>query len=249
MTNAHTPNLFLAGIGALATLLAVSGALLLDARRRIDALERAQTSPPGQRPPASPLNNGSAEEANARSMADLRARVVALESSVGLVQPREPVATRDDVPPHAAAELPTGQPEGLVPTATTDDGRTSIQELIRDELQQAERARDDRRAERWRARTQEKLDALAQDGHLNQEQRQKLTMMIDAEQQEIRQLFRDARDNGDFSSVRDQVRALRAQTDENALAILHENQEKAYLDMREEGRRLFGADGSSPPRP
>jgi hypothetical protein len=58
----------------------------------------------------------------------------------------------------------------------------------------------------------------------------------------VRALFRDAREGGEFSSVRDAVRALRQKTDDNANAILDEAQQNAYRAMRDEERARFGSE-------
>jgi hypothetical protein len=233
-------------IVVLAAALGVTVSLLMDARRRLDAIEkRAVQAPTPDRLATEPIQTD-AELYDV--VQDLRARVQQVEAKVGIVRQnveaaRQLEGTLDDIEDQLAALPPVAA--GAKDPA---EAHAQLQALVKDELQQAERERDERRTERMRARTQEKIEALVKDAKLDAEQTQKLTAMLDAEQTEIRQLFRDARDSGDFASVREQVRTIRAQTDENALAVLDDEQKKAYANMREEERARFLGLGANEPR-
>jgi flagellar basal body-associated protein FliL len=236
-------------IVVLAAALGVTVSLLMDARRRVDALERRERERSAAPAPLVGEHDAPTDEALYAVVQDLRARVQEVEAKLGIVR-QNPAATAevqralDEVQDDLAM-----MPPAFAGTKTPEEARARIQELVKDEMQQAERERDAQRTERWRARTKEKVDALAAEAKLDAEQQQKLTLMLDAETQEIRQMFRDARDSGDFASVREQVRTLRAHTDENALAILDEEQKKAYAAMRDEERnRFLGLGGGGAPR-
>jgi hypothetical protein len=217
----------------LAAALGVTTSLLMDARRRIAALEKqppaAHASNDGNRDDAAHEDAVAPEVAVSAQVQDLRARVQRLEARA----PALPEAATGGVPDDLAAAL------GGPVVADRAEGTGVLGLAVQQELDRREDARTGERDARAHARLVEKLDALDKTAKLSAEQKLKLTTMLDAEQQEIRQLFRDARDSGDFATVREQVRVLRAHTDENALAVLEDDQKTAYANMREEERSRF----------
>lgn len=223
----------------LAAALGVTASLLMDARRRVGALEAQLRGAPAS-PPSDGTDRVAATDTPASAeLAALRARVDALEQQLGVVRANPAARTQVE----DAAEGMQRDLEKLPPVAagsgSPDERRAALQQLVKQELADAERARDDERSARMRARVTEKLDALEKSARLRGDQKQRLTDMLDAEQQQIRQLFRDARDSGDFATVREQIRTLRTETDDNARAILDADQQRAYETMRQEEVNRF----------
>lgn len=229
-------------IVVLAAALGILTSQLMDARRRIAALERVTPSAAAaldddedddrsdEQPPSATDGAGALRP----MVQDLRARLQALEARAVASAParggQEPLDDDED----AALAALDGAPGPAAPAA-----RGALGAAVADELDRREQARDEVRNERARARVLEKVAALAKDAALSPSQQQKLTDMLDAEQLEIRHLFRDARDSGDFATARDQVRAIRQKTDENAKAVLDDGQLDPYQAMRDEERSRF----------
>lgn len=125
-----------------------------------------------------------------------------------------------------------------------------VQDIVRRELQRAEDEREQARDARRQQRVVERVQTFATEHQLTAAQQQSMTTMLTAEQQEIRQVMQDARDNDSFDGVRDRVREIRRSTDENVKAVLDDDQMKAFATTREEEAarfRGFGPPPSGPP--
>lgn len=132
------------------------------------------------------------------------------------------------------------------PPPAVGEPQEGVQALVRSELQRVEAEREDERESRRRQRTSERVQAFAIAQKLTPEQQESIANLVVAEQQEIGQLFRDARENDAWEGVRDQVRELRKATDDNAKALLAPEQMEAFAALRDEEaqrfRRRFGTD-------
>lgn len=231
-------------ITVLCAALGVLTSLLVDARTRLAAVERpsadaAAPSSGGARTDGAgddAMHAGAPRDGIERDIADLRLRVAALERSAHLAPPSADAAANERASDDARDDAGDASAAG--------GAAAPLARAVRQELEKVDAERESARSERWRQRTVEKITAFADENKLSGEQKAKLTEMVDAETQEIRGLFRDARDSGDFSSVRDQARALRAKTEENAKAILDDDQFAAFMKMRDEERQRFGGNSN-----
>ena len=106
--------------------------------------------------------------------------------------------------------------------------------------------RESDRNQRRRTRLQERVQAFADAHALTPEQQTTLTLVFEAEQEEERQAFREARDTENFDGVRAKVGEIRAHTDDNMKAVLDPQQLEAFAKMRAEDserQRGFGGGG------
>ncbi len=121
-----------------------------------------------------------------------------------------------------------------------EEAEGRVPDLVRSELKRIDDERQQAREERQRARVDRELDALKDDAKLSDDQRAQLGTMLQAELVEMRQLFADARDSGEWSGLRDKLRAVRDKTDENADAVLDDDDQRAaFQKMRDDERSRF----------
>lgn len=106
--------------------------------------------------------------------------------------------------------------------------------LVADEIRKFEKQRWEDRRTRFAQAQEERLAELADAAGLTSTQKAKLSQMLAAEREEIGALVERARTDMSWRETRREARAVRARTDENASALLDEDQLEQYQNMRDE---------------
>jgi len=132
----------------------------------------------------------------------------------------------------------------MTANAIKEDGspvRQAVVELIQDEIK-------NRRAE-WRAirtargesRDQDLLDKLSKKVELKESQRSRVLELLSDERKRVRKARRSARENLDFSTMRETVKSIRSESDETVAEFLDAEQLEAWKGIRKErrGRRRW----------
>ena len=146
----------------------------------------------------------------------------------------------------------TTPPDATAPvTAPPSTAQSALREQVRDELQRIDDERESRRDARRQQRVRDRVALFAAQQKLSPSASTTLTNLLLAEQAELRQIFQDARDNDAFDGVREKVREVRQKTDDNAGAILDDDDQKeAYAALRDEDAQRFrGPMGPPDPPP
>ncbi len=221
-------------VAALVGAVVVEGALLVDARDRIAALESHAPSSSSSSPSSAPsppsssrVSRGDDDDRQARREERRRARGNGNGSG-------------DDGDAFFGAPTTT-PPTAKAPTtqAPASPEEAKVQEAVRSELRRIDDEREQSRDERRAQRVKDKVAEFAAAQQLPPATTTTLTNMLVAEQAELRQIFQDARENDSFDGVRDRVRELRKKTDDNASALLEDDAKAAFSDMREQEADRF----------
>ncbi len=184
-----------------------------------------------------------------RRLAALEAEVAALRRRLG-ASPSTAALAADALSSSSSPEEQREAETALLDAIESDpEVREKLEDLVSEGLQKREERRWENRRARWEERAEERLADLAEDASLRPEQVTKLSAMLSAEREEMTALFQKAREEGGgWREMREQARELRGRTDDNASALLDEDQLPAYQAMREEerpgrrGRRRGGED-------
>lgn len=193
-----------------------------------------------------------------RTNIELAERLRELEAEVGrLRRSKSAPQTSTDAGPAALgaadtqprAPLPAGSDQATVFGVLESDD-PEVRQRLRGVLRQEMRAlRDERVADRQEQRKMEleaRFNEFAQRSSLTGQQREELEPMLVDEQKERHRIRQDARAGDmDRRSAREQIQALREETDQRAGELLDEQQLGEYKAMREQDRT--GRRG--PPRP
>ena len=140
--------------------------------------------------------------------------------------------TPADTPPP-----PVGTPAAaLVSVLESEDPavQVRVRAALRREVEAIREERRDERRERRDERANEDLDAFAQKAGLSSTQTEDIKILMESEREQIREIFQNARREGDFSNVRAKVESIREETDAEAIPNLDEAQALEYEKMREE---------------
>lgn len=239
-------------------LLVSVAALALSVVALVLSLGSRGDAPAGDRPLPSDDNGASASaRSTVRDDSDdsdvgLRRRVAALEADLVALRRRIGTTPGGGGQPTsaltAASQVEREEAEAALLDAIDGDPevREKLEGLVSESLRKENERRWESRRARWEERGQERLDALAEEASLRPEQKSKLSAMLSAEREEMTALFQKAREeSGGRREMRDQLRELRARTDENARAVLDDDQVPAYEAMREDegpGRGRRGRD-------
>jgi hypothetical protein len=152
-------------------------------------------------------------------------------------EPR-PASSAESPPPVAPANT-----ERAV-MALLDSENPQIRERLRNVVQEEQQRLQDERREQWQARAAERsrgrVSELAARVHLSDQQADWLNDTLDAERDQLSDLFAQAREDQNFAEMRSKSAQLRAATDASVKAQLKDDQFTAYSDMRAEDRRRFG---------
>jgi len=168
-------------------------------------------------------------------------------------EPREPrpASSAESPPPVAAPNT-----ERAV-MAVLDSENPQIRERLRSVVQEEQQRIQDERRDQWLSRAAERshgrVSELATRVHLSDQQAEWLNNTLDAEREQLSDLFAQAREDQNFAEARSKSTQLRAATDGSVKAQLKDDQFAAYSDMRAEDRRRFGpppgADNPGTPAP
>ncbi len=117
--------------------------------------------------------------------------------------------------------------------------RIAVQGMIDDTMEnRTQEWRAVRRA-RSEARDEERLNGFAAKVDLSADQRQSIRDALDQERDQIRDTWRSARETMQFEGMREKMKGIRSQTDEDIAGFLSEEQIEEWKTYREEnwGRR------------
>ncbi|HEY4220347.1 MAG TPA: hypothetical protein VGO62_03375, partial [Myxococcota bacterium] len=146
---------------------------------------------------------------------------------------RSRVRFDDDLAAAPRAEVPIAAAPREAARAADSSARddranaSAVSGIVRDELKKVDDERQQRREDRQRARVQHQVDGL---NIVDADKRAKLVEMLQAELVEIRQAMEDARDAEDSGTAapaqdpREQMRAIRKKTDDNAMALMNDDE-------------------------
>lgn len=131
--------------------------------------------------------------------------------------------------------------ERLVEALATEDPevRERLSGLVKETMEEQRAERQAMRRERMVERAEERLADLASEADLSDKQFDQLGELMEAEREQIFDLFGRARENMDFDSARDEARALREASDAKVAELLQGEQLEAYQKMREEESRRW----------
>ncbi|MFZ9888502.1 MAG: hypothetical protein ACO3JL_13470 [Myxococcota bacterium] len=106
--------------------------------------------------------------------------------------------------------------------------------LVAQELRDADRRRWQERRERREVQASERLQAFLDQTALDAERAQTLATILAGERAEIDALVQRAREDDDWRSLRAEIEGVRRSSDDNAGALLDDDQLRAYQAMRED---------------
>lgn len=130
----------------------------------------------------------------------------------------------------------------------------SVREIVAEEREREREQEMERRRERAQERLDEALEELVAKASVNADQREKIGSLWSEERDQMFTLFAEARSGDrDFRDIREEARQLRRNTDEQAKAMLSEEQYAVYEDLRPRGpgrggRGPRGPGGGNSPR-
>lgn len=189
-----------------------------------------------------PLGAGASTEDR---VAKLERKVQALEKQVAMMKGVSGAFARADADEYDA--------EAAVPPALDEAVRAVIEE-------EREREREDeaeRRQDRWEQRSEERLDELVSQAGIDATQRESISALWSTEREKAMALFAAARSGDkDFDEAREEMDALRKETDAEAAKLLSTDQYTAYEELRPRGpggrggggRGRWGGGGERPGR-
>jgi len=146
--------------------------------------------------------------------------------------------------PPAKAPLPllgqSGERALQAVLAALESERPEIQDKVREVVRAQQEAlweeRRERRQAMWEQRQTERLEKLAADVNLSQQQVDALFAILTASRDRVGELFRQARESQSFEGVHEQAERVRQEADGEAKALLDDRQYEAYEAMRQEQR-------------
>jgi len=146
-----------------------------------------------------------------------------------------------------AAKAP-GSPGAVMDLLESDDPvlRERFRAVLQEEQQTLFEERREQQLTRQAERSHERVTQLAARAQLSEQQVSWMNDTLDAEREQVSDVFAKAREDQNFPEARDKVRQIRAATDEQVKAQLRGDQFSAYQDMREEDRRRFSGQPFQP---
>ena len=182
--------------------------------------------------PAHTAQRGERPREGKRGRRGAIARIEALEAEVAALK-REVKMLRGvkGVAPAIAALQ-----EGDAPDAPGFEG--AVREIIESDRKEERELQQERRRDGMRAMIDDTVKQLAEEGGLDDEQRQSVAGLWQTEADTLLPLFMAAR-NGDrsFPEVRAEAKKVREETDAAAKSLLTEDQFETYEELRPRGRR------------
>jgi len=111
-----------------------------------------------------------------------------------------------------------------------------VGQLVRDEMTLAREEAQERRVQRHAERRAAMVADFVAKHPLGAEDEGRLSDLMTQEQEEITDLFRQAREDGSWHGARDEAAAIRGETDEALGEILDEEQMESWQEVREDSR-------------
>jgi hypothetical protein len=188
-------------------------------------------------------------------------RVRQLEAQLGGQRPpvrvERPARALRRYAPRAEAGAPMAGPAAAAPSSPgavmdlleSDDPvlRERFRAVLQEEQQNLFEERREQQQARQAERSHERVKQLAARAQLSEQQLNWVNDTLDAEREQVSDVFAKAREDQNFPEARDKVRQIRAATDEQVKAQLKGDQFSAYQDMRDEDRRRFSGQPFQPP--
>jgi hypothetical protein len=115
-----------------------------------------------------------------------------------------------------------------------------VGQLVRDEMTLAREEARERRGQQRAERRAAMVENFAAKHLLGAEDQGRLSDLMAQEQEEITDLFRQAREDGSWRAARDEAAAVRDETDEALGEILDEEQMDSWQEAREDSRPGHG---------
>jgi hypothetical protein len=216
---------------------------LVQQHRQIQALTQLVGEPTGaavadEREPSHPAGLVTRVRQLETQLGDL-GQTVRVERRARREPPEARPASSAESPP--AVALPNTERAVM---ALLDSENPQIHERLRAVVQEEQQRLSDERRDQWQARAAERsrgrVTELAARVGLSDKQTDWLNDTLDAEREQLSDLFAQAREDQNFADMRGKATQLRAATDASVKAQLKDDQFAAYTDMRAEDRRRLG---------
>lgn len=137
-------------------------------------------------------------------------------------------------------EATDGQPSAAELDVDDPEVRMKLRNMIAAEREYQREQRWARRQERHEERVRERVQTLAQNSDLDEVTAQQVEDLLVVEIAEVSDMFRKAREKGEWGELRDKIGKVRRETDEEARALLGPDEFAKYEEMRDEEARRFG---------
>jgi len=115
-----------------------------------------------------------------------------------------------------------------------EEVRGAVQDLVREEMETQRTERWERRRERIEQRSADRMDQLASDADLSEDQHESVSTLLSTERDRVFELFAEARQTMAWDEAREQAEAIRAESDAKVAELLSPTQQEAFQAMREE---------------
>jgi hypothetical protein len=120
----------------------------------------------------------------------------------------------------------------------------AVRAVIEEEREREREDEAERRRDRWEQRSEERLDELVSQAGINTAQRESISGLWSTEREKAMALFAAARSGDkDFDEAREEMDALRKETDAEAAKLLSTDQYTAYEELRPRGPGGRGGGG------
>jgi hypothetical protein len=217
--------------------------VLVQQHRQIQALTQLVGETPGA---------AVAEEREAPQAAPLVTRIRELETQLGDLgqtvrierrarrEPPEPRPASSAESPPAVAPPNTERAVMALFDSENPQIRGRLRTVVQEEQQRLSDERREQRQARAAERSRGRVSELATRVGLSDQQADWLNDALDAEREQLSDLFAQAREDQNFADMRSKATQLRAATDASVKAQLKDDQFAGYSDMRAEDRRRFG---------
>jgi len=188
----------------------------------------------------------STEQLNER-VADLEAEVNSLraeaKSSASTVKSSNLTSSAEEAEAILARKVAAvAQAQGLVDEngETSPEVREQLGKIIREEMATARNEAIERRMQRRAERQEMMVEEFVASHGLDEEQASRMTEIMLKEQDQISQLFLQAREDGTWHEARNEAMELRTESDQALAELLDEEQMSAWQEARDESRSHRG---------
>ena len=184
-------------------------------------------------------------------LADLRTENRMLAQRVELLEQRPVAAAREAVPAGPDPDVAQLQDQMRTLVAAFSGGDElppNVASTFRGLVDTIEEEKQEEREQRWaEAREQEmnaRIERLTNELGLDDYQSNELRVILEDERAKREQLFADARENGTWTNLREEMRTVRDEVNESLELLFTPDQLELYNETE---RRRFGGFGGGPP--
>ena len=188
----------------------------------------------------------STEQLNER-VADLEAEVNSLraeaKSSASTAKSSNLMSAAEEADSMLARKVAAvAQAQGLVDEngETSPEVREQLGKIIREEMATARNEAIERRMQRRAERQEMMVEEFVASHGLDEEQASRMTEIMLKEQDQISQLFLQAREDGTWHEARNEAMELRTESDQALTELLDDEQMSAWQEARDESRSHRG---------